>query len=140
MLVYDGQILDAGTYQAAAWLEGGSVTVTGDEMAENLWRATRDGDWSDGANWTRGLPVAGQDVGVSFAGARYTLNVGAPPPALKSLTVRNEKAGQTATVAGVRGGAAGRLPGDGRGGRRPGDRKRRVAHPDRPEPGCADDA
>lgn len=98
MLVYDGQILDAGTYQAAAWLEGGSVTVTGDEVAENLWRATRDGDWSDGANWTRGLPVEGQDVGVSFAGARYTLNVGAPPPALKSLTVRNEKAGQTATV------------------------------------------
>lgn len=35
---------------------------------------------------------------MSFAGARYTLNVGAPPPALKSLTVRNEKAGQTATV------------------------------------------
>ena len=90
-----------------------NLTLTS-EAPVNIWTNPAGGDWDTPSNWTYGVPVAGQNVEISYPGITVTHSAATAEPAIGSLDdfANLDLTNGSITVAGTTTIETGPTPGD----------------------------
>lgn len=81
-LAVGGVRLESGaTYMSAPWLSGGGTVKTATVATPDFtyWQAPADGNWSEEANWTEGVPAADKTAYLTANTASYAVTVDEDP-------------------------------------------------------------
>jgi len=84
------------TATKVGWLASGSAVVTANTVTS--WRTAADGDWSEAAKWTGGVPTTEIDAFVTEPGTDYAVRIATGPATIKTLEVGNRTGVATLAV------------------------------------------